>query len=61
MTKRTRIPHDDKGQPEETIGKLVTVWFEEEVDWMNKRIPIPASDVDWCFPGDPVIYYRVEN
>lgn len=60
MTRVMRTPHDDKGQPAATKGRLVTIWLYDDQHDLNKRCPIPAEDVDWEYPGDPVLYYRVE-
>lgn len=55
-----RKSHNGTTQPAATVGKMVTVWFEDDADDLDKKVPIEAESVDWDFPGDPVVSYRVE-
>lgn len=54
----TRKVHDNKGQPPETVGKQVRVWFEDDLH-EAKDSWIDASEVDWCHE-DAVLFYGVK-
>ena len=57
MTQRLDyVDYDGTGQPKGTIGKLVSVKFKHDG---HVTVPIPADEVDWCSPGDPVEMYAI--
>lgn len=50
-------PHDDKGMPAELKpSDLVRVRFQTDG---LLTAPIPAHEINWNFPGDPVESYEV--